>query len=210
MTSPSIYQHLFPLTTVMKQRVVDNFSGDTLCTDRWNKNDISGSGIGLTMKDCVCGGLCVSAVTTGFGAIDFNCINHYNEDGSVAIWVTQMESTCSRQTWAGFDNFPNGSTCDTAFIRNSTATTNYNFITGDCTTSTITDMSSFPNDETNRVLKVELLACTAEATIDGGCVCVTNSCNLPTQKLQPFFLIDNLSASGTVNSKITYMEAYNT
>ena len=89
-TSASLYEQLFPLTTVMKQRFVDNFSGDSL-NERWAEH---GSGT-LVMDDAVNGGLKISSATSGVTRADFAVTDgtksrQYSGSGSVFLAVAQL------------------------------------------------------------------------------------------------------------------------
>jgi len=207
MVFASIYEITDTITTVRKNRMWDWFDG-TVNHSRWNENDISGSGITITMSTAIGEGINISSVTTGFGAMEFNNINQYAEDASVIHWITRkVEATCN-QIWAGFDQNATGSIRQMAIIRNSSSTACHHLLTGDGDSCNATAMG-VTDDEVFRVNTIETNACDVDAFLCGGCSCATNSTDIPTIPMQPMWLIDNLSASGTKNGRIRYVEAFN-
>jgi len=212
MTEPSLYEHLNPLCVVAKQRFVEHFDGDTLCTDRWTTRNTSGAGATFIMQNAVDQGFIISSPNPGDsndgGEIDFNSIHHYNDCGSVAIGVIQpVQSTCNivaillqncvnllgHHIFGGM--LTNSCACN-YLLRTSAGTPGF--------TATTTAVS------TNFQLhKIEMLACCAEYTVDGGCVCITRSCTLPTNALQPTFFVQQQVAA-LRQGRIRYFEAYNT
>jgi len=65
-TQESLYEQLFPLTTIMRQRFVENFSGATL-NERWAEH---GSGT-IVIDDAISGGLKITSATSGTTSVDF-------------------------------------------------------------------------------------------------------------------------------------------
>jgi len=90
-TVASLYEQLFPLTTVMKQRFVENFSGDSLDTNRWFFQSIA-AGASAVIADTVDGGLQMTttdgASPSGYLGFDNKC--QYNPAGFRFI------STCKK------------------------------------------------------------------------------------------------------------------
>lgn len=87
----SIYEHLHPLTTVMKQHLVEYFSGDTLNTFRWYLNDINGGTTGA-MSDEVDGGYKVSFSTqaSAWGGVTFNNVaRQFDLQDNTSIWTAK-------------------------------------------------------------------------------------------------------------------------
>ena len=89
------------LTGVANQRVVENFSGSVVDTDRW-QNTGFGAGAGnttFTIDDQVDGGalMLVSSGTSGEGMANFNNIRQFSNTGSVFICVTKSNDVASGQ-----------------------------------------------------------------------------------------------------------------
>jgi len=90
----SLYEQLYPLTTIAGQHFVEDFSGDTLDTFRWN-TILYGSGGAVAMSDTVDGGLELKSSTSGRTIIDFAPANPptartFNADGFVQITVMKQ------------------------------------------------------------------------------------------------------------------------
>jgi len=211
MVEASLYEHLFPLTTVMKQRVVEHFDGDILCADRWTLSQISGCGGTVAMNDAVNGGVRVSSGATNGNSseIDFCNIRQYCDCASVFITVFKLVGTVSQQLQGGlFGDVAGG----TSFSIVGTDTFNdaccFNMFTFDGTCSSY-QSSCVALDTSAHSHKVALNMCNNEWTIDGGCVCVTKTTNLPTTKLQPGMFTRARSA-GAKSIDLIYYEAYNT
>jgi len=207
-TSASLYEQLFALTTVMKQRVVDNFSGDSI-NERWTQDTGSGSPT-YAMDDAVDGGFKITTgATDGYwGAIHFNDIRQYAHDGSVVIVVMQSTTSGSfNQTESGLSDVMNTGSTDCIKLRNMFQSTNYDLFTGDGSTSSKTE-SSITNDTSWHVHKGELDASNAYHTIDGTLE-TTKTTNLPDGKMEPYFFQKTNTNSGRTGN-IRYLEAYNT
>ncbi len=206
---PSLYEHLFPLTTVMKQRVVEHFDGNTLCTDRWTEVNNTGCGT-FAMVNAVDEGFSITAASgaTACSAITFNNINQYNGSGVVLIAVVRRvtNTACAQLIEPGlFECDAFGSTQDFAIVRNRNQTTNYQLITGDgCGTDTA--CTCVVTDLTFRINKMEGKACSFCLTLCGGCVDATNTVDIPNNKVEPAFRTN----ANSVEGRIRYLEAYNT
>jgi len=205
-TSESLYEQLHPLTFVAKQRVVENFSGDTL-NERWT---ITETGTGTqAMADSVDGGF---LVTTSTGASDkitlnFNNKRQYAHDGSGFICVAKRFTSAMiigfNDTLTTWDNPSNESG-----VNSKGSASFQTAITSDSTTQTETNTSIAP-DTNFRSYKGELDGTDFELTIDG-VLEVTKTTNLPIAKMQihsPFTFVES-GVAGKV--AVRYLEAYNT
>ena len=206
----SLYEHLFPLSTVMKQRVVEHFDGDGLCTDRWATQNFQGTPT-FAMSDNQDEGFSIltGSTTNDGGEIDFNGVNAFNDCGSVVIGVIRaLDSTCCNEVMTG-SRVVTGA-LDFAFVGMDKGFSACFFLldTSDAAcrsqTNTATCLdTSFHNH------KLELKVCCACYTIDGGCACVTKGTDLPANAQQPFFFVATRHA-GAEEGRIKYLEAYNT
>jgi len=205
----SLYEKLFPLTTVMKQRVVDNFSGDTL-DERWTFINTSGTGSGA-MSDTVDGGYAITSDTITFtrSAIWFNDINQYSPTGSVSIGVTKSDAVGSNSAGHNVglcDDDDIGAVGDTVTINQFDDT--YRLQTGN--NGTETNVTIGTDADTNyHVRVVEALTSSGKAYYDGvyGAVSTTN---LPDTVIQPAFLSQTRESGVAHTANINYFEAYNT
>lgn len=202
----SLYEHLFPLTTVMKQRVVENFDGDTL-NERWQTNNVLGTNT-FQMADVIDGGFEIITGTSANddGSISFNDKRQYNFNASVIIFVMQQITAASYRCQAGFtdsNNLPSG---DSAYIDNNTSFTNYRLLTfnGGGTAANL----SVALDQLLHSFKVETKASSVDGFIDG-VLDATNTTNLPDIKMQPVFQVKTLTTASKTG-RCSYLEAYNT
>jgi len=209
---PSLHEHLFPLTARMKQRVVENFSGNLLCTDRWTVRCFSGSN-SSAMLNATGGGFRITTGSTDNAgrAIDFNNKKQYCDSASVFLGVHRGASTASSLHEIGaIDDIAYNASSDFAFAgqRTDHCVTNYEIrarsgaetFTGTCVAL----------DTIYHSHKMELRACDVQYTIDGDCVDATHSTNLPsTGRLHPSFIVQT-HTTAVKTGEITYMEVYNT
>ena len=209
-TQASLYEHLFPLTTVMKQRVVDNFDGDTL-NERWTFADISGTG-SEAMRDIVDGGHRVSAGTVAGNQskIHFNGIRQYKHDASICIFVSKASATTGIATISGLSNlFQSGSFLDFALAGINTALDTVNFLmqTADNTTNT-SQSTSVALDTNFHTYKIECGSANIKLTMDG-VLEITKTDRRPTLKMEPTLTIKT-DATPQKHIDSLYYEAYNT
>ena len=206
-TVASLYEQLFPLTTVMGQRVVENFSGDALNTDRWTLGGTSTPT--ATMEDTVDGGIKVSTSGTinHWSALTFNNIHPFSASGVTIIWVSQRD-TGNAKARHGLTHL--GATAE-AFAEHHSflvhgENANIMFETGNGTNSS-TD--SGVSVTLNAVLnKIEMGASDGKYSNASGLL-ATKTTNLPTTTQQPFLY--HWSAESAVRSiNYRYCEAYNT
>ena len=84
--SPSIYEKLFPLTHVMKQRFVEYFTGNALDTDRWGVMDGT-----ATMSSTVDGGVTITSGTAIYAGGTFGFAN----SGSTVPAISPFGNPCT-------------------------------------------------------------------------------------------------------------------
>jgi hypothetical protein len=212
-TVASLYEQLFPLTTVMKQRVVETFSGDSLNTDRWTLEQLVGGDSTLVISDTVDGGAIFTNQTTSNRAssFHFNNIRQYAYNGSVFIWVAQRSSATSLGIF--LDIGLNGTTGQSStnsivFRQYDDGSSFVGALSKDATTESTTDTDVATNSNM-QVLKCAVDASNAIYSING-VTKVTKTTNLPTAKMQPKIRMDNVTDTGLRTVNIRYMEAYNT
>jgi len=205
-TQESLYEHLFPLTTVMKQRVVENFSGDVL-NERWQTNNVQGTNT-FQMADVVDGGFeIITGTTSGDdGSISFNDKRQYNFNASVIIFVMQQITAASYRCQAGFSDSNNLPSGDSAYIDNNTDFTNYRLLTfnGGGTAANL----SAATDQLEHSFKVETKVSSVEGSMDG-VLEATNTTTLPDIKMQPVFQVKT-TTTASKTGRIRYLEAFNT
>ena len=208
-TVASLYEQLFPLTTVMKQRVVETFSGDSLDTDRWTTLDIVGSSTAL-MSDSVDGGL---VMTTGTSINDgirmgFNNKRQYSHTGAVGLFVVRKNSATINDTRFGIANIAGTSHNDSTLCLFHSSANIYlaTYPTGGGEGATDTGIDS---DTNYHLAKIENLSSSAELSIDGSAVLATRTTNLASDSGQPACKLQTSSATSQ-SSNITYVECYNT
>lgn len=215
-TVDSLYEQLFPLTTVMGQRFVENFSGDSLNTDRWGVVAWAGSPTS-GMSDTVDGGYNITCTTSGdgesigFGSTRTNGIAQYSYNSSATIFVeTVSTNTNISVSSSGLSNEirPDGAGNNASLHVVKSAFTYFTLRTVGVAGSQTDVSSSVTQDTAEHVVKIENKTSSVEHTLDG-VLEGTSSTNLPVLALQPNFGIQS-SATATVTKNIRYCEAYNT
>jgi hypothetical protein len=205
------------ITTInenMKQRVVENFSGDAL-DERWTVT-IQTSTFTAPMSDSVDGG-CVLTTGTGTnhgGSIQFNDIRQYAHDGSVFICVSKVSDISNiHQTPRGFSSGIRGDSAgnDISVWSASTVSSQSNFFlrTANGAGAQSESASTVSKDTSWHSFKIENKASSVEGQIDGLTI-ITHSTNLPTVKMQPLVGIQNGSSGSSVTHSVRYVECYNT
>tara|TARA_R110002074_G_scaffold23932_1_gene71857 strand:+ start:900 stop:1565 length:666 start_codon:yes stop_codon:yes gene_type:complete len=217
-TVASLYEQLFPLTTVMKQRFVENFSGDSLNTDRWIYNLFNGTGAGV-MLDEVDGGFKMSSTATGGTSesmIAFDDIRQYSHTGSTWIAVVKSTNTIAlnhSSSLAGLksldDNQFNGG--NLAGFKKETNNNNYisyhSTATGGQFGGATTGVGQ---DQNYHTWKGELSSSDYKLT-EAGILRTSETTYLPVSKLQPFvYHYGYQPSAGSGNTHCNYFEAYNT
>lgn len=204
-TQASLYEHLFPLTTIMKQRVLDNFDGDTL-NERWFEKNNTGTGT-FVIVDAIGEGFSVKAggTVSDDSLISFNNIRQYDSDNSEFIIVCRRSSNglldagCSEN-----DSMASGT--DGAFMRNNNADTFYKLVTVNVgntqADTTINTDTSFHNHKVKNT--------SANSTLDIDDILeVTNTTNLPTDPVQPIFRSFTAAGPSSPDCRIKYLEVFN-
>ena len=191
----------------MGQRVVENFSGSVLDTDRWAYRDLAGIG-SSGMSDSVNGGFFVkTATTTGTSQIDFNDIRQFSHTGSVFIGVLQKVTATNALLDSGLITGITHTDTNTASVNIDTRQTYIRLNTGDASANTRTDTDVAIHSNMTSV-KIECKAGDIELSLDG-VLKATKTTNRPTLKMQPYFRPTTLSTPLT-EGDIRYMECYNT
>jgi hypothetical protein len=200
----SLHERLSPLTQVLKQRVVETFSGSVI-NERWTFVNLQGTGSGA-IEDAVGGGYKVSSGSnaTDRSAIGFNNKRQYDETDSVFIIVGKRNSG----TFVKFGAMNTISTSNINFaaITDETARTNKALQTGDGSSASATE-GSVAIDTAYHNMKVECSSANIKSIIDG-VLDVTKTTNRPVANLQPMPIFCQEGGSVSVGSAI-YCEAYN-
>ena len=218
-SSGSLYEQLFPLTTVMKQRFVDNFSGDTL-GERWDYTLLNGTATG-SMGDSINGGFNHTSTATGGTSesiTTFNNKRQFNYLGAIFICIAGWSGTfaSTRMMQRGGFKYENGSGFNSGnlagFAKPTASPYNFQAMTASSAsglTATDTTVSSTSADTFN-VFKGELKSASFDLTINGG-TATTNTTKLPTTKLQPYLYSWSYQpTAGSMTASFNYYEAYNT
>ena len=203
-----IYNGTTTLSNVFPQRVVENFSGSVLDTDRWYST-FTGNGT-ATMSDEFDGGLkvtCASDVSASY-MINFNNTRTFSPTGSTCIFVGKRVSTTNTQMLGGLSS-NTAFNADVAGVKDWTGNTYKQFSTAK-NGYWVNANTTVAIDTNWHVHKIELLSASAILSMDG-IIEVTNTGDIPDSPLQPVF--SSGETSGVASAKtcqIRYMEAYNT
>ena len=228
-SSGSLYEQLFPLTTVMKQRVVENFSGDAPDTDRWGFGNQDGSSGNLaSMSDEVDGGikllsgsgtnqaLYMSFMTgtslTGSdnGTVTTIPFKPFSSVGSVMISVWKKTTTSSGYTAGGLCQDGRGDIAGAnlavSWGGTLTGTTHFYLRTSNSSSSQTQVNSTVSQDTNFHTHKIEMKSSSVDFSLDGG-TAVTSTGNIPSSTgLAPMFSVNK----STQTMQIRYCEVYNT
>lgn len=199
----SLYERLFALTEVMRQRFVETFSG-ALLNERWLLT-IGSSGSG-TMRDAIDGGYRLSTGTTANASatIEFNDKRPFDNDGCTMIAVVTPNQTTNTRLLCSLADVV-GSFTNSVMVRHDSANSFYTLATN-FSTQTSTTVSL---DTIKHVHKIVLTASDAKLFIDG-VLEATGSTNLPTVKMQPVIEVFNKGITVDDTYDIHYLEVYNT
>lgn len=200
----SLYERLSALTQVLRQRVVEHFSGDVV-PERWTFTDQNGSNT-TTMRNGIDGGYTIStgATTGNWGNIHFNDKRQYDWADSVFIFTAKRRDANCRVRVGGVT--ANGFTNHFVSLEESTANTFKELETRDGATTSST-ASSVAIDTAMTNYKIENGSADNLLYING-VLEVTKTTNRPASRLQPTFAVETLTTAG-VAGDIIYMEAYN-
>ena len=194
-------------TGVANQRVVENFSGSALDTDRWNVTT-TGNGT-ATMED---DGLKITSDSgaTGGTMINFNNIRQYSQTGSVCIFVGKRTSASDAQMVGGFTS-NTALNADVIEMKDYTGNTykqlSYakNGVWGTNVNTTVAIDTAWHSH------KIELTSSSGTLSIDGLTEATNSTSYLPDSIVQPFFYSGETAGVASAKSAhIRYMEAYNT
>jgi hypothetical protein len=235
----SLYEHLHPLTTVMKQRFVENFSGG-LDTFRWNRAtyDATKSGT-VAVADEVNGGIKLLTLDEDYGhvwyAFQTEQLNgaestlspqHFSPTGSVFIDVlkhTLVSGVGQSVLSSGGAGLVGGGSSagrgDAGSAAGSSGFSHYcrgNFGSFSAKTTNagydsgnISSGVTYDNDW--HCNKLELKASSADWTLDGVLKTTTAiTTTLPTHDLAPVIGVSKWTQSGVVGVQCNYVECYNT
>lgn len=219
----SLYEQLQEFTSVQKQRFVENFSGDTLDTYRWESYTINGGTV--AMDDSVDGGLYLQAATSdndyagiGFGGTVGNdqAVRPFSHNSSKIIFVQKFSANGEYQASAsGFDQKLRGDGLGAAesgaILLTSVHNTSGKWVlrTGDGSNySGYTYVTTSSMDTDWHVFTIECKSTSAEMTIDSVTE-ATSTTTLPTARMGISFGIQS-EGSATAKTNIHYCEAYNT
>lgn len=202
----SLHERLSPLTQVLKQRVVETFSG-ALLNERWTTR---GGGTFL-MADSIDGGFEIFNPNSANSdsRIDFNNKRQYDFDNSVIIFVMKSDSDSNfTRAVGGFEN-TDISLIDASLagLDTDVSATKFFLGTGDNSSSSNT-VGSVDNDTSFHVYKIENSSADIKLTIDG-VLDITKITNRPTLKFQPFAEGQSFNSTGARTLSLRYLEAYN-
>jgi len=206
--SASLYEQLFPLTTVMRQRVVENFSGATL-NERWTTN-LFVSAPTFQMSDAINGGFEIVTIAqnnTGGSIFYNNVARQYDNTSSVIIWVDKQETNANvlgglTNNHVGFSIFRN---C--AYINETAGEASLFLNVGNASSSTQINLSTNPST-TQKSKKIECKAASVEASVNNVLEGIATT-NLPVAALQPRWGYRAVSATVSTG-RVRYLEAFNT
>ena len=178
---------------------------------RWTTNDITHTGT-FAMVDEADEGFSILSSTSGArSAIGFNNLaRQYAPRASVAIFDLKRMTDASHDSYAGFKFDDTNSTfLNTAVVSQASYATNIGLYTGDGSTATNLEGTT-PRDTAWHNYKIENGTDDIKLSIDG-VVDVTKTTNRPetSTKLQPFVL-NSTNTSASKETRIKYMECYNT
>ena len=227
MIKDSLYEQLYPLTTVAGQHFVEDFSGNTLDTFRWGKDTDDGT---VAMSDSVNGGV---ILTTGAGLYDSVCIGFladstsgganvplcFDSQGAVIQFVEQWgtASTGVNTTTNGFHSERRGDNAGNNACAMELGKWNTNYQLRTCnsvgaqtdTDSGISAAGGGSISTNKNFFRVEIQPTFATMSING-VLGSTAGTNLPSGGLAPCFGIQNHSTGGASILHVIYCEAWNT
>jgi len=210
--SPSIYENLSSSGIVHGQRVLDNFTGKEIDTDRWTFFNIA-TGASAVSANTLDGGLLLitsAGSSSPSGYLGFNNICQYNPSGFRFI------STCKKNSNAmgirgGIGSADNPATIphmavmsEGSFVSSRALTTNNGGSYVDTYAAT-----PIPLSQTEFVYDIVGTPSSIVLTIDGK-LSITKTTALPTLKCQPVFYIQSRDNSLVKSWNCKYMEVYNT
>ena len=194
--------------SVANQRVVENFSGSILDTDRWASQVVTTGTV--TMSDSLNGGINLATGTTSGGRakIHFDNIRQFSPTGSAMIVVAQRDIDANNYSEMFLANdYSSSINAQWAEIYHRPDSTNIRLQTRDGSGYNNTD-TGVARHINSMAYKLELKSASCELSLDGVVKAISTSA-LPTARLQPVFRTEtDTTSSRSLN--ITYCEAYNT
>ena len=205
-----MYESFNDLTTVNKQHFVEWFTGNTLRTDTWNKNN-SDAGYTIEMDNSVDGGLKMinNASHTHAAKLDFDLIRQYSPTASTVIYVGKTV-TSSGGTIIGLGNdYRHNNSYESAAVQwdaGNSGGTVY-ILSGDGTAQSATT-TGISRDANLHVYKLGLTSTALTCSVDG-VAGTSKTSNRPSSKMQPLLSVYSYSGN-TTQLNINYYEVYNT
>ena len=206
----SLYEQLFPLSHIMRQRFVEHFSGDALDTDRWNLAHSIGNDSNSPngMSDTVDGGwyLTTHSSNSGYyGILNFNGKRQFNPISSAWIAVTRNHTTTDTAHYAGLHE-------NSYFMISASGNDTYFKLgTRNDTQGSGSTETSIASDTNWHTWKGETNGTTV--TLHGdGVLEASRTGFVPstaTGNLEPFFQVYTTSGGTAKTASIKYFEAYN-
>jgi len=206
MTSRSLYEALFPLSTIMKQRVVDNFDA-TVLNERWNETNNSETNT-FQMVDEVDEGFEIETVSAISNAeINFNDIRQYDFDNMVVIAEVRETVSSNYLLRIGANLDISGNTevmwRETRDGVSFTSLRTFHQSSNTITNTTVSESTSWGT--------VKLVGSSANTILfEDGVLEVTSTANIPAGKAQPQLQGLTRIAGATHSHRIRYYEAYQT
>tara|TARA_R110000765_G_scaffold131936_3_gene230443 strand:+ start:705 stop:1352 length:648 start_codon:yes stop_codon:yes gene_type:complete len=212
-TVDSLYEQLFPLTTVMKQRFVETFSGSVLDTDRWYVTNTNASVSGMSNE--VDGGYYITDTNSyDYTKVSFNDKRQYDGRASKFIYQAKLSNAgATNASGGGLFNLNSDFdlTTSSGYQWEQSANTNY-LMCGDGSARSWGTTSGISAGY--HTYSAEASLTSVVGSIDGVEVLTRTSNppqNLPPtsgtgNKLQPMFWHKGTSETFNIN----YFEAYNT
>jgi len=205
----SVYEITDLFTTTRKQHMWCWFDGKCLQA-RWTTTNFAGCST-FQMNDVIDGGfeIVTGSSTNNGGDIAYNDINHYDDDSSTHLAVIKADgSSASVDVMQGVSNIRTlAGHYSLVGVKDSISMCNFSNVTRDGATASGT-ATCVALDTVFHLHQLVLNACNNEYTIDGGCVDLTDTTNLPSLILQPSFLIITRT-NGIKTGAVRYMESFN-
>lgn len=195
----------------MKQRVVDNFDGDTL-DERWAEVNQLGTGT-FAMADAVDEGFqitCDAGSGTKHSYITFGGIAHYSKTGSKMICVARRTTDTNNFGRYGLrdSTTSDNNSCYCQERDTASGSGEYTLRTGDNTGNSDSDSGVASRTSFTKV-EVEQLSASAQLSLDN-LLYITKTTDMSTLDFQPTIGVLKLPPTGGEIMQIRYCEIYNT
>ena len=213
----SVIEHLQPLTTMINQRFVSDFTGNDdvfrdIFTYHWTEKT-SGAG-SIAMDDNIDGGLKMASTASGYQIISFGDVGATPVrpfDGANSTFITTVKHTPNNTgyTEVGFHENP-VSAEEYYFIYIYPSGNTYVRLQSNGASSTHLDLATLANSTDWHTYKGESKNSTIKLSVDGVLEGTqATAAKVPTAKLMPY-VSAAYAGSGTGNTHIRYFEAWNT